>query len=66
MVINCVIEIGSEDYYSCDLTKKIPVRVSILTINGNTGFGVVETLDGNEESCQQYVYDLRKIHYTRC
>lgn len=60
MVIQCVLQISSEDYYSCDLTRRLPVRVSIITINGDTGFGVVEPLDGNESSIQQYVDELQE------
>jgi predicted DNA binding protein len=59
MVIHCVIEVSSEHYYSCELTDRIPVRVSIMTINGNTGFGIVESMEGGEPSIQQYVDELR-------
>jgi predicted DNA binding protein len=59
MVIHCIIEVSSEHYYSCELTDRIPVRVSIMTINGNTGFGIVESLEGGEPSIQQYIDELR-------
>ncbi|MFW9918105.1 MAG: helix-turn-helix domain-containing protein [Candidatus Thorarchaeota archaeon] len=60
MAINCIIEISSEHYYSCKLTRMIPVRVSIVTINGDTGFGIIESLKHEERSIQQYVDELSK------
>ncbi len=59
MVVQCVIEVSSEHYYSCELTRKIPVRVSIVAINGNTGFGIVELLEHGEEALKTYVEQLR-------
>ncbi|MGV9168422.1 MAG: helix-turn-helix domain-containing protein [Promethearchaeia archaeon] len=50
--------ISARDYYSCELTSKIPVRVLIVTINGPTGFGIVESLKGEEESIEEYVEAL--------
>ncbi|MFW9799183.1 MAG: helix-turn-helix domain-containing protein [Candidatus Thorarchaeota archaeon] len=58
MVIQCTIEVGAEDYYSCDLTRQIPVRVTLVTINQDTGFGIAESLDGDEASIQAYVKGL--------
>ncbi|MFX0044877.1 MAG: helix-turn-helix domain-containing protein [Candidatus Hermodarchaeota archaeon] len=60
MVVECRIRISSEDYYSCDLTKKIPVRVSIVTIDGDTGFGITEPLEHGEQALQAYVDGLRE------
>ncbi|MHA2601266.1 MAG: helix-turn-helix domain-containing protein [Candidatus Thorarchaeota archaeon SMTZ1-83] len=60
VVVECRIRISSEDYYSCDLTKKIPVRVSIVTIDGDTGFGITEPLEQGEDALQAYVDGLRE------
>ena len=60
VVVECRIRISSEDYYSCDLTKKIPVRVSIVTIDGDTGFGITEPLEQGEDAIQAYVDGLRE------
>ena len=61
MVLQCKLEIGAEDYYSCDLTRKHPVRVTIVTINGDTGFGISESLDdGDENDIKDYIKGLRK------
>jgi predicted DNA binding protein len=65
MVVQCTIDVTAEDYYSCDLTKRIPVRVSIITINGDTGFGIVEPTDGKEQSIQEYVNGLALSPSTR-
>jgi predicted DNA binding protein len=58
MVLQCTIEIGAEDYYSCDLTRKIPVRVTLVTINGDTGFGITESPTGDECAIKDYVEGL--------
>lgn len=58
MVLQCTIEVGAEDYYSCDLTRKIPVRVTLVTINGDTGFGITESSKGDERAIQNYIKGL--------
>lgn len=59
MVVQCLIEVSSEHYYSCELTQRIPVRVSIVAINGDTGFGILEPLIEDENSLEMYVNQLR-------
>ena len=58
MVLQCTIEIGAEDYYSCDLTRKIRVRVTLVTIHGDTGFGITESPTGDEEAIKDYIEGL--------
>ena len=65
MVLSCILQISSEHYYSCVLTQKIPVRVSIVTIDGDSGFGIVEPLDGDEQSVKRYVAELEKSPSTK-
>lgn len=60
MVVECIFEISSEHYYSCELTRRIPVRVSIVGIDGDTGFGILEPLDGGVRSLESYVESLRE------
>ena len=45
--------ISEPSYYSCELTRIFPIRVSIITINGDTGFGINETLDRKEDSLKK-------------
>ncbi len=59
MVIQSTIQVSAEEYYSCELTRRIPVRVSIVTINGDAGFAIVETLTDNDSPIQEYVDELR-------
>jgi predicted DNA binding protein len=59
MVLQCTIEVGAEDYYSCDLTRKIPVRVTLVTINGDTGFGITESSKGDEDAIKDYIKGLK-------
>ena len=60
MVVECVLRVSPRDYYSSDLTRSIPVRVTLVTINGDTGFGIAEPLEGGEASLQAYVEGLRQ------
>ena len=59
MVVECTLRVSPRDYYSTDLTRRIPVRVTIVTINGDTGFGIMEPLEGGEESMKAYVEGMR-------
>ncbi len=57
-------EISSEQYYSCQLTQETPVHVRIMTINGDTGFGIIESMRGEEEDIKRYVSRLRESSST--
>jgi len=59
-MIEAVLKISSENYYSCKLTRTIPVRVSLITINGPEGFGIIESLDGTEKHLRKYVKSMMK------
>ena len=59
-MIEAKLEITAEGYYSCDLTRKIPVRVVLVTINGPLGFGIIQSLDGKEKSLGDYVKGLEQ------
>ncbi|MGY5859160.1 MAG: helix-turn-helix domain-containing protein [Candidatus Thorarchaeota archaeon] len=59
-MIEVVLKISSENYYSCELTRSIPVRVSLITINGPEGFGIIESLDGTEKPLKKYVRFMKK------
>ncbi len=59
-MIRSKIAISSKDYYSCELTQKIPVRVSILAINGSEGLGFYEALDNKTETLEDYVQLMQK------
>ncbi|TFG31365.1 hypothetical protein EU527_12690 [Candidatus Thorarchaeota archaeon] len=53
-MIEALLGIASENYYSCELTRKIPVRVHLIAINGPEGFGIIESLDGTEKPLRKY------------
>ncbi|MCE7742209.1 MAG: hypothetical protein GOP50_07090 [Candidatus Heimdallarchaeota archaeon] len=59
-MIRSRIAISSKDYYSCELTKKLPVRVSILAVNGSEGLGFYEALDNNLDNLEKYVQFMQK------
>ena len=57
-MIEAKLEITAEGYYSCDLTRKIPVRVDLISINGPLGFGIIQSLTGEEKPLSDYVKSL--------
>jgi len=59
-MIEGILRIASENYYSCELTRSIPVRVSLVTINGPEGFGIIDSLDGTERPLKKYVKFMRQ------
>lgn len=60
--------ISSDDYYTCKMTKKYNVKVTIATINLPVGFAAIESLNDLEEEIINYINELRKtkdiIEYT--
>jgi len=44
-MIQSIVKIASKNYYSCELTARIPVKVTLLTINGVEGFAIIESLN---------------------
>jgi len=59
-MIEAILKITSENYYSCELTREIPVRVSLVTINGPEGFGIIESLNGTERPLRKYTKLMKK------
>ena len=59
-MIEAKIEVIAEGYYSCDLTRKIPVRVDLISINGPLGFGIIRSLTGDEKPLVKYVKALER------
>jgi len=59
-MIEAILRIASENYYSCELTRTIPVRVNLVTINGPEGFGIIESLDRTEAPLKKYIKFMKK------
>jgi predicted DNA binding protein len=59
-MIEAILQITSENYYSCELTKKIPVRINLVSINGPEGFGIIESLDGTEVPLRKYLKFMKR------
>ncbi len=59
-MIRSKIAISTKRYYSCELTKKIPIKISILAINGPEGLGFVEALDNKQETLEEYVKQMKQ------
>lgn len=59
-MIEAQLQISSERYYSCEITRTLPVRVHLVAINGPVGFGIIEALDGREKTLVRYVESMRK------
>jgi len=54
-MIEARLEITAEGYYSCDITRTVPVRVDLVSINGPLGFGIIQSLTGKEKPLSDYV-----------
>jgi len=59
-MIEAILQIFSENYYSCELTKNIPVRINLVSINGPEGFGIIESLDGTEAPLRKYLRFMKR------
>ncbi len=59
-MIEAILQITSENYYSCELTRKIPVRINLVSINGPEGFGIIESLDGTEAPLRKYLKFMKR------
>jgi predicted DNA binding protein len=60
ILIQTNLQISSKDYYLCELTEKIPVKVTIVTIRLPEGYGLVEALEGGEKTIQAYVESIKE------
>jgi predicted DNA binding protein len=54
MMIEARVDIQAENYYSCEITRTLPVRINLVSINGPVGFGIIEALDGREDTLKEY------------
>jgi predicted DNA binding protein len=54
-VIYTYLQISSKDYYLCELTKKIPVKITIVTIQLPEGYAYIEALEGGEKTIKAYI-----------
>ncbi len=53
------IAISTKHYYSCELSKKLPIRTTVLAVNGPEGLGFTEALDKKQETLDEYVKLLK-------
>ena len=60
LMIRSKIAISTEKYYSCEVSKKLPVRISVLAVNGPEGLGFVEALDKKKETLDEFVKLMKK------
>lgn len=58
-MIQTNLQISSKDYYLCELTKKIPVQVTIVAIQLPEGYGFLEALSGGEKIIQKYIKKIK-------
>ena len=59
-MIRSKIAISTERYYSCEVSKKLPVRISVIAMNGPEGLGFVEALDKKKETLDEFVKLMKK------
>ena len=53
------IAISTKHYYSCELSKKLPIRTTVLAVNGPEGLGFTEALDKKEATLKEYIKLLK-------
>ncbi len=58
-MIQSKLRVSSKDYYSCDLTKKIKVKISVVAINGDNGFGIIENDKNQTGEIEKYITSLK-------
>jgi len=61
-IIQLTLDISSKDYYSCVLTLKYLVKVTIITIQLPEGYGYIESLTKEERPIKDYIKGLKKSH----
>lgn len=59
-MIRSKIAISTKHYYSCEVSKQVPVRITVVTVNGPEGLGFTEALDGKRETLDEYVKLMKK------
>jgi predicted DNA binding protein len=59
-MIQAILAIASESYYSCEITRRIPVRISLVAINGPEGYGIIDSLDGTEAPLKKYAQSMKR------
>jgi predicted DNA binding protein len=59
-MIEATLRIAAESYYSCEITSRIPVKISLIAINGPEGFGIIESLDGTEGPLKKYAQSMKR------
>lgn len=59
-MIETRLKISSDNYYNCELTKKIEIKIFITAIQLPVGFGIHESLTGKEEPLIDYFQKLKE------
>ena len=59
-MIRSKIAISTEHYYSCEVSKELPIRISVIAMNGPEGLGFVEALDKKRETLNEFVKLMKK------
>ena len=59
-VIKSKIAISTERYYSCEISKKLPIRISVLAVDGAEGLGFVKALDNKKETLDKWEELMKK------
>lgn len=59
-MIRSKIAISTDHYYSCEVTRNLPVRITVVTVKGPEGLGFVEALDKKQETLDKFVELMQK------
>lgn len=64
-MIQTLLEISPRGYSTCEITRKIPVKVTIVAIQYPVGYGYLEALKGGEKSIREYIAFLRELKHVQ-
>jgi predicted DNA binding protein len=64
-MIQTLLEISPRGYSTCEITRKIPVKVTIVAIQYPVGYGYLEALSGREKSIKEYIESLNELKHVQ-
>lgn len=64
-MIQTLLNISPRGYSTCEITRKIPVKVTIVAIQYPVGYGYLEALNGGEGTIKEYIASLSGLKHVQ-
>ena len=64
-MIQTLINISPRGYSTCEITRKIPVKVTIVAIQYPVGYGYIEALNSGERTIKEYITSLSGLKHVQ-